>query len=64
MRDIEQQKRKTGNQYNTNVKLSMKQLLSILFTITLLCTAGAFAEGPGGFGGRGGYGDGSGALSK
>ena len=35
----------------------MKRFLSILLTLTLLCTAGAaFAEGPGGFGGRGGNG--------
>ena len=35
----------------------MKRFLSILLTLTLLCTVGtAFAEGPGGFGGRGGSG--------
>ena len=39
----------------------MKRLLSILLTLTLLCTAGAaFAEGPGGAGGRGGNGGGRG----
>ncbi len=39
----------------------MKRFLSILLTLTLLCTAGAaLAEGPGGFGGRGGNGGGPG----